>query len=106
MIRAGFGGRSAGGSPVGVLQRSRQVFRFLNWTLQIDLEPDRPPRMHRYRCLGESEDGTPCGAEGPESGDFATAQKWVAHHLRSEQDHRSYEHVTCTPWVVVPAEEP
>ncbi|WP_406086878.1 hypothetical protein [Kitasatospora purpeofusca] len=106
VIRAGFGGRSAGGCPVGALQRPRQIFRFLNWTLQIDMESDRPPRMHRYRCLGESEDGTPCGAEGVESSDFATAQKWTAEHLRVEQDHRSYEHVVRTPWLMVPAEEP
>ncbi|MFC5663750.1 hypothetical protein ACFP3U_12230 [Kitasatospora misakiensis] len=62
--------------------------------------------VHRFRCVGEAEDGTPCGGEGPESSDFATAQKWPAEHLRDEQGHRSYEHVARTPWLMVPKEEP
>ncbi|MFJ8430779.1 hypothetical protein ACIQ9P_05720 [Kitasatospora sp. NPDC094019] len=100
-IRAGLGEQSVGTRP-----RPRQIFRFIAWTLRTDLEPDRPPRMHRYRCVGEAEDGTHCGAEGPESSDFATAQKWPAEHLRKEQNHRSYEHIVRTPWLMVPAEEP
>ncbi|MFJ2778517.1 hypothetical protein [Kitasatospora sp. NPDC087315] len=55
---------------------------------------------------GEYEDGQPCEEEGSVCDDFAEAQRWAYRHLKVHQDHRSYEHVAVTPWLMVPAEEP
>ncbi|MFJ6137892.1 hypothetical protein [Kitasatospora sp. NPDC092286] len=87
-------------------RRGRGPWRFLEWTLQADVAPDRPPVRHRFRCAGEYEDGQPCEEEGPVCDDFAEAQRWAYRHLKVHQDHRSYEHVAVTPWLMVPAEEP
>ncbi|MFD0278156.1 hypothetical protein ACFVHB_30200 [Kitasatospora sp. NPDC127111] len=84
----------------------RGLYRFLKWTLQPDVATDRPPAQHRFRCVGEAEDGTPCGAEGPASETFEDAQSWAFVHIDGHQDHRSYEHAYSAPWVVVPADEP
>lgn len=84
----------------------RRVFRFLKWTITPDRACDAPPSRHMFRCLGEDEDGTPCGAQGPVTEDFQEAQAWPFHHLRDHQDHRGYAHVAEAPWLVVPEEEP
>ncbi|MGE7439602.1 DUF7848 domain-containing protein [Kitasatospora sp. NPDC001175] len=84
----------------------RKLFRFLDWTLTPDREPDAQPIQHMYRCLAEDEDGKPCGAEGPVHEDFKDAQKWPFEHIKEEQAHRSYAHVAVVPWLMVPREEP
>ncbi|MGW2542719.1 DUF7848 domain-containing protein [Kitasatospora sp. NPDC001574] len=83
----------------------RGRWRFMDWVLRIDVEPDRPPVLHRYRCEGESEDGRPCAAQSPVTESFEVAQQWPGKHLRDHQDHRSYAHVVTTPWVMVPKDE-
>ncbi|MGV9269377.1 DUF7848 domain-containing protein [Kitasatospora sp. NPDC003701] len=104
-VKLGLDVQRASSEPPPV-RPARGLFKFLNWTLRIDLACDRPPALHRYRCAGEYEDGRPCGAEGQLVADFETAQRWPAAHLREHQDHRSYEHVMVTPWVMEPEEEP
>jgi hypothetical protein len=83
--------------------KKRRFFRFIDWKLQR--EEDSPTR-HQFVCLGEAEDGTPCGAVGPVSEDFEEAQRWPFEHARGEPTHRSMAHVPVIPWNLSPKEEP
>jgi hypothetical protein len=85
-------------------QVTRSVMRFVNWTLRPDMEPDAPPITHRFRCLGEAEDGTPCGAVSEASEDFTTARDWVFAHVREQPEHRSFAEVIDRPWLVYPSD--
>ncbi|MFF2618538.1 hypothetical protein [Kitasatospora sp. NPDC058046] len=81
--------------------RLRRAWRFMDWTLSHTAdEPDTPPVMHRYRCVSEEEDGTVCGAAGPEAEDFTLAQAWPFLHARQSPEHRSFEHVARVPWAL------
>ncbi|WP_442973883.1 DUF7848 domain-containing protein [Saccharothrix sp. ST-888] len=59
-----------------------------------------------YRCLGEDENGKPCGAEGPVCDDFETAQRWPFDHIESKQEHRSYVHAAVPQSGPTPSPEP
>ncbi|MEV7928605.1 hypothetical protein [Kitasatospora sp. NPDC088779] len=87
--------------------RLRTVFRFTDWTLsQAADEPDMPPALHQFRCRAEDEDGTVCGAEGPELQSFNLAQSWPFVHVKEDPEHRSYEHLARVPWTIGPKVEP
>lgn len=84
----------------------RKLFRFLEWTLQADREPDATDVTFQYLCLAEDEDGKPCDAVGPVLTDLPKAQLWPFEHIKVQQEHRSYAHRVTMPAVMVPKEEP
>ncbi|MCC3769739.1 hypothetical protein [Streptomyces sp. UNOC14_S4] len=81
---------------------TRAQFAYRNWTITPDLEPDAPPTKHRFRCLGEDDDGKPCGAESKECAGLEDARGWAFQHLQERPEHTSYEQVLCRPWVMRP----
>lgn len=79
---------------------TRRTFGYINWSLRPNREPDAPPTVFRFRCLTESEDSEPCGAESDESENFAVARDWTYGHMRAHPTHVSYAEVLVRPWVM------
>lgn len=80
---------------------TRARFRFFNWTITPNTEPDAPATLHRFRCTTEDENGKPCGAESEASQDFHAAQGWAFEHMGAEPDHTGYEQILRRPWGMV-----
>ncbi|MFF4408094.1 hypothetical protein [Streptomyces sp. NPDC001404] len=80
----------------------RGEYAFFDFTISPDMDPDAPPMLYRFRCLGEDDDGTPCGAESEESEDFEEARGWTFKHKKDQPEHTSYEEVLRRPWIMRP----
>lgn len=76
------------------------VWRFVDWTVTPDVEPDAPRTLHQFRCLAEGENGKPCGAQSELSEEFETARGWTFRHFKAHQDHTSYAQVIERPWIM------
>lgn len=84
----------------------RQFFRFGEWTFTQDNGPDVPNQVHLMTCLGEAEDGTPCGGDSGERDTFDAVREWVRGHVQEHPDHRRFAQLSALHWVMTPEEEP
>ncbi len=70
-------------------------FRFREYTITPDAEPDAEPHSYAMECAV-------CSEVGPFSGKAAEAHAWVPAHLRVHPEHLTYrEHVT-RPYRAIP----
>ncbi|MGD9483319.1 hypothetical protein WDH52_08650 [Streptomyces sp. TRM70308] len=76
---------------------SRATYRFRNFTVWPDGEPDAEPVAYAMQCAV-------CGEFGPDVEDADAATGWALVHLRQNPQHFTYRHVLRLPYRIVPGE--
>lgn len=76
---------------------TRAKYRFRNFRIEADEEPDAEPHTFGMECVA-------CGSSGPakESPERATAWAWA--HLREVPEHLTYREWISRPYRVVPGD--
>ncbi|WP_323375756.1 DUF7848 domain-containing protein [Streptomyces alkaliterrae] len=73
----------------------RAVYRFREYRVEPDTEPDAEPVTFTMSCAV-------CEASGPTESDTSSAARWIPAHLKQEPEHLTYrEHIT-RPYRAVP----
>ncbi|MGW2182029.1 DUF7848 domain-containing protein [Streptomyces sp. NPDC001732] len=75
-------------------------YRFVQWALRPDMEPDAPPAVHRFRCLALDDRDEECGARSAAFADVGEAQEWAFGHWRAHPEHTGFVEVVERPWVM------
>ncbi|WP_257574288.1 hypothetical protein [Streptomyces sp. JJ66] len=71
------------------------MFRFREYTVCRDEEPDAEPVAHVMQCAV-------CGVTGPEAGELGEATRWALRHVREQPEHFTYRRLVRLPYRVVP----
>lgn len=67
---------------------TRAVYRFVNYTVIPDKEPDAEPLTFRLQC-------SVCEEQGPQEKTTEDAAAWALIHVKDNREHLTYrEHVT------------
>jgi hypothetical protein len=74
---------------------SRGTFRFREYTVARDTEPDAEPVTIRMECVV-------CGESGPAAGTSDEALGWAVTHLKTSPEHLTYREVITRPYRAVP----
>ena len=72
-------------------------YRFREWTLTPNHEPDAEPIEVTYECAV-------CGKKGPTEENPEAAQKWTFDHLREKPEHVSYRQHSVLPYAMIPGD--
>lgn len=70
-------------------------YRFREFTLVLDIEPEREPVTHLPQC-------EVCDAEGPEFDDEQAVTRWVFAHARNNPGHHTYRTRVTVPQRLIP----
>ncbi|MBB1246125.1 hypothetical protein GL263_21580 [Streptomyces durbertensis] len=73
----------------------RAVYRFREYRVEADGEPDAEPVTFTMSCAV-------CGASGPAEADTSTAARWIPVHLKQEPEHLTYREQITRPYRAVP----
>ncbi|NGO68215.1 hypothetical protein [Streptomyces boncukensis] len=76
---------------------TRTVFRFREYTIVPDTEPDAKPTRIVMRCAV-------CGETGAPSESTEGSPVWAARHLKANPEHLSFDEVVTRPYRAVPGD--
>ncbi|WP_431041409.1 hypothetical protein ACQUSR_05585 [Streptomyces sp. P1-3] len=74
---------------------TRETYRFREYLITSDTEPDAEPYTYAMTCAV-------CEEMGPRSEEMADAHEWAERHLKANPEHLTYrEHIT-RPYLAKP----
>ncbi|WP_063784186.1 hypothetical protein [Streptomyces sp. SBT349] len=88
-------------TPVSVVRlaaverQSGRTFRFREYTIVPDTEPDAEPWIFSFECVV-------CEEEGPENASQEEALSWTLVHLKAYPEHLSFRERITRPYRAVP----
>lgn len=74
---------------------TRATYRFRDYTIGPDTEPDAEPVRHRMECAV-------CDAVGPPAETADAASPWMVAHLKAFPEHLTYRELISRPYRAVP----
>jgi hypothetical protein len=77
-------------SRTGQGRAVRAVFRYVNWTVAPDMEPDAEPITYSAQCAV-------CEEQSDVADNDLSPSDWVRIHAARNQDHHSYREILTRP---------